>query len=199
MHEVMEFLHAYGAGVILVVIFLESTGLPLPGESLLIASGLLAGRGELDITTVFLAAWVGGVMGDNLGYIIGKTVGRPIITRYGAHVGLTEPRFAAVEAQFLKHGAWVVVFARFFVLLRQLNGLVAGITGMHWLTFFIANAVGAALWAGAWTLAAYYFGTALEHYLHLGRRFFVVGGIVGAIAAVYILTRIIRRAKTSAP
>ncbi|WP_336740601.1 DedA family protein [Aureimonas altamirensis] len=197
MHQVLDFLHAYGAIAIFVIIFLESTGLPLPGESLLIASGLLAGRGELDIWTVFLAAWAGGMLGDNLGYVIGRTVGRPVIVRYGSKVGLTEPRFAAVERQFLKHGALVVLFARFFVVLRQLNGLVAGITGMHWLHFFIANAAGAALWAGFWAFAAYAFGTELEHYLHYGRQAFYVVGIALAIAAAAYGLHIMRRKKTA--
>lgn len=197
MDQVLDFLHAYGAIVIFVIIFFESTGLPLPGESLLIASGLLAGRGELDIWTVFIAAWAGGVLGDNLGYVIGRTLGRPVIVRYGSKVGLTEPRFAAVERQFLKYGALVVLFARFFVVLRQLNGLVAGITGMHWLHFIVANAAGAALWAGLWSFAAYAFGTELEHYLHYGRQAFFVVGIAAAIAAAAYGVHVMRRRKNA--
>ncbi|KAA0972468.1 DedA family protein [Aureimonas fodinaquatilis] len=197
MHEVIGFLHAYGAIVIFVIIFFESTGVPLPGESLLIAAGLLAAQGQLDIVTVFLAAWAGGVLGDNLGYVVGRVVGRPIISRYGQKIGLTEPRFAAVEKQFLRYGAWVVVFARFFVVLRQLNGIVAGITGMHWLRFFLANASGALLWAGFWTLASYYFGAKFEHYLHFGRHTVFVAGAAAAAIALFLLIRHVRQKKTA--
>ena len=149
---------AYGALALFVCLTLESLGMPVPGESAVIFASAAAAAGKLDIRTVALAAFAGAVLGDNIGYLIGRAVGRPVIVRFGRHVGLGEAQLDRAEALARRHGPVMVVFARFVVLLRQLNGIVAGTTGMHWATFGIANAVGAALWVGVWTTLAYRFG-----------------------------------------
>lgn len=163
-------LHAYGASAVAVVLFFESLGAPLPGESLLVFAGLAAARGTLSIETVLIGAFIGSVMGDNTGYLIGRVVGRQLVLRYGARVGLTEARYRRVEATFDRFGPGAVAFARFFNVLRQLNGIVAGTAGMAWPRFLVCNAVGAALWVGFWGLGAYLFGDRLEASLKpLGR------------------------------
>jgi len=83
------FVHEYGAAAVMVILTFESLGLPLPGESLLILASVLAGRGELSLPLLMLAAWAGAVMGDNIGYLIGRRLGRILIIRYGAKIGIT--------------------------------------------------------------------------------------------------------------
>ncbi|EBA08625.1 DedA family protein [Sagittula stellata] len=137
---------------VFITILLEAFGVPLPGESALIAASAAAGAGETRLPLVFLAAWAGAVIGDNIGYFIGRRYGQSLVERYGARIGLTQALYARVELAARKYGAFMVVVARFFVVLRQFNGLVAGSTGMPWFRFLVANIVGAAAWAAVWTL-----------------------------------------------
>ncbi|MEX3011145.1 DedA family protein [Hoeflea sp. TYP-13] len=139
-------------------VFLEALGLPLPGETLIIFASGLAALGQLNIYAVALTSFAAAVTGDNVGYLIGRRLGRPLIVRHGSRFGITHERLQKAEILIQKRGPVIVAFARFFVLLRQLNGIAAGTAGMHWLRFLIANAVGAALWVGFWAMLAYHFG-----------------------------------------
>lgn len=153
---VEPFMRAYGALALFALLALESLGLPLPGESALIVSGTLAARGEISLGAMFIAAWAGAVLGDNIGYGIGRLAGRPVIERFGGKVGLTAARFERVEAVFRRYGPAAVAGARFVNVLRQLNGIVAGTSGMDWRVFLVCNALGAALWVLAWGLGAWW-------------------------------------------
>lgn len=156
--EFEGFVQAYGVLAVTIILALEAIGFPVPGESLLIFSALMASRHEMSLPALLISAWAGSVMGDNLGYLIGRKVGRAAITRYGSKIGLTPARFDMIEAMFKKYGPVTVIFARFVNVLRQLNGVVAGTLGMHWLRFLAYNALGAALWVGFWVLVPYYLG-----------------------------------------
>jgi len=149
---------AYGAWALFVVLYLESFGAPLPGESALVASAFLASTGELLLTHVLLAGFVGAVAGDSTGYMIGRAGGRPLLIKFGPKIGLDAERFERVERLFQRKGVWVVLAARSVVLLRQLNGLVAGSMRMHFPRFLMANAAGAALWVIVWVFIGYTFG-----------------------------------------
>lgn len=173
------FVHAYGAAAVFVILALESLGAPLPGETLLIFASVMASRGELSLPALIVSAWAGSVLGDNCGYLIGRTLGKRTLARYGAKVGLTAERLGKVEAVFARYGPVTVAFARFVNVLRQLNGIVAGSLGMHWWTFLLFNAIGAAIWVSAWTLGSYYFGAHAADFLH---RFGLAGGILAAAA-----------------
>ena len=148
---------AYGVWALLVVLYFESFGVPLPGESALIATSLLAARGDLEIGHVFLAAWLGAVLGDSTGYLIGRFGGRPFLSRFGRWVKLTPERLSRIERLAETKGFFMVLTARFIVVLRQLNGIVAGSAGMPWHRFVVANALGAMLWAGLWSFGPYLF------------------------------------------
>lgn len=148
----------YGVVALFFSITLETLGLPLPGESALIASSVAAAAGKLNIWHVVIAAYVAAVLGDNIGYLIGHRYGRAVILRHGERIGITHDKYARAEQIAAKHGPLMVVAARFFVLLRQLNGLVAGSTGMHWAKFLTANLIGAALWVCLWSSLAYMLG-----------------------------------------
>lgn len=178
----------YGVAALFVCLTLESLGAPVPGESAVIFAAAAAAEGKLDIRWVAAAAFAGAVLGDNIGYLIGRKLGRPAILRFGSHVGIGAGALDRAEAIARKRGPLMVVVARFVVVLRQLNGIVAGTTGMHWATFLVANAVGAALWVGVWTTLAYRFGREahdllpfLWHHVHLVAAVLVPVLILGLV------------------
>ncbi|MPZ37519.1 MAG: DedA family protein [Rhizobiales bacterium] len=157
MHLIEPYIIAYGAMALFVIIYLESFGVPMPGESAVIAASVLATRGDLSIAHVMVAVFVGAVLGDSTGYLIGRYGGRTILERFGPRVGLTAQRLAQMQALFRAKGPFIVATARFVAILRQLNGVVAGTLAMPWLHFVAANAIGAALWTAVWTLGPYFF------------------------------------------
>jgi len=175
------FVRAHGSPVVGIVLFFESVGLPLPGESLLILAGVLASHGEISPTLLLLYAWIGSVLGDNLGYVIGRVLGRKALLRYGGRIGLTAERFAHIEAVFDRYGPVAVAFARFVNILRQLNGIVAGVAGMAWERFLLFNALGAALWVGVWGGGALLFGRHIDTLEGLMRHL-GPGGIAALVA-----------------
>jgi len=175
--------HDFGVGAVTVILALEAMGAPLPGETLLIFAAVLAGRGELSLPALLISAWAGSVIGDNVGYLIGRTLGRAAVARYGAKIGLTEERFQAMEKVFARYGALTVAFARFVNILRQLNGVVAGTLEMPWQRFVFFNAVGAALWVGTWVLGSYYLSEHIEAITALAHRIGIVGLAVVVLAA----------------
>ncbi len=153
------YVREYGLIAILAIIYLESLGAPLPGETALIGTAALAARGDFNIVHVFLGIWAAAVAGDTTGYAIGRYGGSALLRRYGGLVKLTPERLDRLEELFKRRGAWIVASARFVVLLRQLNGLVAGSVLMPWHSFLAANIVGAGAWTALWTFGPYYLGS----------------------------------------
>ncbi len=135
-----------------------------------------------------LAAWAGAVLGDNIGYLIGRRLGRAIVLRYGEKIGINADRLNRVEAVFARYGPVTVAFARFVNILRQLNGVVAGMLKMEWKRFLFFNALGGALWVSAWTLAGFYLGKhgsdikTVAHDLERGGAILGLGVLIAAIA-----------------
>jgi len=179
----------YGVIAVATILALEALGAPVPGETLLIFSAVMAARGEMSLPALMVASWIGSVAGDNIGYLIGRNLGRAAISRFGAKVGLTEERFSKVEAMFARFGDATVTFARFFAVLRQLNGIVAGTLGMDWRRFLAFNALGAALWVGGWVLGSYYLGEHARDIARLARSTGVLGAaavaVIAALAVVF--------------
>jgi membrane protein DedA with SNARE-associated domain len=145
------------------LVLVEDFGIPVPGETVLIAGAVYAGAGRLNIVAVALIAFAAAVIGDNIGYLIGRFGGRVLVLRYGRYVLLTAERLDKAEAFFTRHGGWVVTIARFLEVVRQANGIIAGISGMRWRRFLAFNALGAALWVALWAsvgdLAGRHIGT----------------------------------------
>ncbi|MCH4091594.1 DedA family protein [Acetobacter sp.] len=159
LHYLDTLLSHYGYGVIGVVVMLESMGLPLPAESLLITASLLsATTHKLSIWGIVIAGVSGAIMGDNFGYLIGKEFGFRFLHRYGKYVGLSADRILLGRYIFRQHGGTVVFFGRFIALLRIFVALLAGANRMPWHTFLLHNALGGLCWAGGYTLGAYYLG-----------------------------------------
>jgi membrane protein DedA with SNARE-associated domain len=161
------YLHHYGYLAVFVAIFLEDFGIPIPGETMLIAASLFATTGGLSIILLVPVALLAAVLGDNVGYGIGRLGGRPLVLRFGRYVLLTPSRLVYAESFFNKRGPIVVVVARFIEVLRQLNGIIAGITRMRWRRFLVYNALGATLWVGFWSVLSYLLGKQGEHIAHL--------------------------------
>jgi membrane protein DedA with SNARE-associated domain len=188
------YLNRYGYAAVFGALLLESFGLPLPGEAMLIAGAALAAEGELHLLPLLASAWLAAVLGDNIGFAIGHFGGRRLIVRHGARIGITESRLAAVEMFFQRYGGGVVLVARFFALLRQLNGIVAGSLGMSWWRFLAYNAVGAALWVGAWGIGVYTIGErlgALAPWVH--RLGYLAIGVTALVLAAGIVVHARRR------
>jgi membrane protein DedA with SNARE-associated domain len=190
--DLEHFVRDYGVVAVFLILTIEALGAPVPGESLLIFAALLAGRGEMSLPGLLIFAWAGSVLGDNIGYAIGRNVGRGAIARYGAKIGLNESRFSAIEGVFRRYGSVTVVFARFFNILRQLNGIVAGILGMSWWRFLLFNMIGAALWVAAWVLAASYFSEHLSVFVGLAHHTKIVATVLAAGIVVLVLTLLVR-------
>lgn len=191
------FVRHYGAFAVIPILAIEAVGAPVPGESLLIFASVLAGRGEMSLSALLVSAWVGAVIGDNLGYLIGRKLGRTTVLRYGAKVGLTDERFRGIESRYIRYGYVTVVFARFFSVLRQLNGILAGILGMSWWRFALFDAVGAALWVMVWVFAPAYFSEHLTVIIALAHHTKVVVSVLVAAGLTMVLGYFIRRVRVA--
>lgn len=151
----------YGYAAVLVIVLIESFGPPLPGETIIIAASVYASAGTLNIWAVAAIAFGACVVGDNLGYLIGRKGGRALVTRYGRYIGATEERYGKAEGFFSSHGGKIVVVARFIEGLRQLNGIIAGTTRMPWPRFLSAQVFGALVWVAVWCSVGYFPGPAV--------------------------------------
>ena len=135
-----DLISTYGYWVIALVVGLESMGIPLPGETMLVLASIYAAREpSLNIWLVILAAAAGSILGDNAGYWIGHRYAYAAVLRYGRRIGLTEPRIKIGQYLFRKHGGKVVFLGRFVALLRILAAFLAGVNRMPWRDFLFAN------------------------------------------------------------
>jgi membrane protein DedA with SNARE-associated domain len=187
--DVQPVLEHYGYLAVGGFVLLEDFGVPVPGEILLISAAIFAGAGHLNIALVIAVAVLGAVIGDNIGYAVGRLGGRPLAERWGRFVFLTPARLDRAETFFNAHGGKVVTIARFIEGLRQVNGLLAGIAGMHWLKFLGFNALGAVLWVGTWAGLGFVAGThvvtiytAIEQY-----KWYVIGALVLVAGIVFVI------------
>jgi membrane protein DedA with SNARE-associated domain len=187
-------LQHFGLWAIALLITLEDFGIPVPGETILIAGAIYAGAGRLNIVALAAVAFIAAIIGDNIGFAIGHFGGRALALRWGKYVFLTEERLDRAESFFNRRGAIVITFARFVEGLRQANGIIAGITGMHWLRFLIFNAIGAALWVGTWVSLGYFAGNhigTIYHYITLYSYYVLIA--LGVLILGYIAWHVRRR------
>ncbi len=198
-HTLEHLLGEYGYGLVFTVIGLEAMGVPLPGESMIIGAAIYAATtGKLDITGVIAAAVLGAIMGDNIGYLIGRWAGFRVLRRFGRYVGLTDRRLQLGRYLFQRQGGKVVFLGRFIAVLRTFVALLAGANQMEWKTFLLWNAVGGVVWATSYGLAAYLLGDAIRRIE--GPIAIVVGavGVVALGAAIVVLRRNERRLEDKA-
>ncbi len=177
-----ELIDQYGAWVVFALVFLESIGLPLPGEAILVTAAIFAGTTqELSIVFVVLAAIIGALLGSIIGFWIGDRYGYPLLLRYGSYIGLTETRIKIAQYLFRRQGMVVVLIARFVAVLRSVVGFIAGANRMPLASFLIANSAGAVAWALFYGLGAYYLGKGVEQF---AKPFAMALAVVAAIVVI---------------
>jgi membrane protein DedA with SNARE-associated domain/membrane-associated phospholipid phosphatase len=187
MDQILSLLSHYGYLVILFGVMAESTGVPLPGETILLASGFLVQQGHLDLGDAIVFGILGAVIGDQIGYWVGREGGRRFVLRWGRYLFISPERLARAEAFFTRHGGKAVFLARFFSGLRVFGALVAGISRMRWGTFLLYNALGGAVWATAVILLGYFLGSSMglvERWL--GRATLVLASVLAVVVAFYL-------------
>src|SRR5271157_904160 len=178
----------YGYFAIFLIVAMESAGIPMPGETVLITAAILAGQGTLRIYGVIGAAAAGAILGDNCGYWVGREFGFPIAYRYGRYVKLDERRLKLGQYLFLKQGGKIVFFGRFVAVLRAFAAFLAGVNHFNWERFFFYNAAGGIVWASIFGAGGYWLGRAFEIYA----RPVGITALVVAIVAVFVGARFVR-------
>ena len=183
-----ELIHHFGAWVVFALVFLESIGLPLPGEAILVSAAIFAGTTQnISIALVLFAAVAGAMFGSIIGFWIGDRYGYPLLLRYGSYVGLTETRIKIAQYLFRRQGMAVVLIARFVAVLRSVVGFIAGANQMPFASFMIANSAGAVIWALFYGLGAYFLGKGIEEFARpIAIALAVVGGGIVVLMIFYL-------------
>ena len=157
--DLSHLLTIYGYWAVFFFVAIESTGIPFPGETMLLVAAIYAGAThKLFIPLVIAAAAGGAILGDNLGYWVGREVGYRLLRRYGHYLRLEERRLKLGQYLFMKYGSKVVFFGRFVAVLRAWAAFLAGVNWMPWARFLLFNALGGILWATLYGLGGYFLG-----------------------------------------
>ncbi|WP_431677286.1 DedA family protein [Kitasatospora sp. KL5] len=189
----------YGYLAVGLLVLLDNCGIPVPGQTVLVLAAVYAGTGRMSIAAVVAIAVAAAVVGDCLGYLIGRTGGHAFVHRWGRYVALTPARTARAQGFFERNGGKVVTVARFVDGLRQTNGIIAGTTGMAWRRFLPANIAGAVLWVGVWATLGYVLGTDIGALYERALRYQVYLLVaLGALAALLVLRTVLRRRRERA-
>jgi membrane protein DedA with SNARE-associated domain len=195
---VAPLLDHYGYLAVAGLVLVEDFGVPAPGETVLIAGAVYAGAGHLNIIAVAAIAVVAAVAGDNIGYAIGHFGGRRLVLRFGRYVFITPKRLDTAERFFTRHGGKVVTIARFVEGLRQVNGIIAGISGMPWRRFLAFNSLGAVLWVGIWAGLGYLAGNNITAIYDQIRRYRLYALLALGLVLVALVVRHLLRSRKHA-
>lgn len=161
--QISTLLSTYGYGLVLAVVALESAGVPLPGETILVSAAVYAGAThDMAVAGVIAAAAVGAVLGDNIGFWIGREAGPPVLERFGDVVGLDARRRKLGQYLFRRYGGAIVFFGRFVAFLRAFAALLAGVNRLEPIRFFAFNAAGGVVWATVFGLGGYMLGASFH-------------------------------------
>lgn len=153
----------YGLLAVFFIVMFESAGAPLPGETALILVSVYSGMtGDLNILAIVGLASAAAIIGDNIGYIVGRRYGLNLLRKYGARIGMSEKRIELGRFIFRKHGAKLVFFGRFVAFLRIFAALLAGVSRFDWRSFLFYNAAGGVCWASIFGFGGYFFGEAMK-------------------------------------
>jgi membrane protein DedA with SNARE-associated domain len=184
-----QWLMDYGYLAVFVMVGVESIGVPVPGETMLIAASLYAGATHnLDIVLIVLVAAAGAIVGDNIGYTIGRHGGWRLLRRYGHRVGVGERRLKLGRYLFLRHGGKVVFFGRFVGVLRTYAAMLAGANHMPFLRFFSFNATGGIIWAAIYGFG-YYFAAHILKQLNTPFTIIAIAVTVGVAVGMFFFIR----------
>jgi membrane protein DedA with SNARE-associated domain len=184
--DLLRFLATYGYWAVLLFVAIESTGIPFPGETMLLIAAIAAGAThQLSIPLIIVAAASGAILGDNLGFWIGREGGFRLLRRYGRYIRLDERKLKLGLYLFRTHGGKVVFFGRFIAVLRAWPAFLAGTNRMCWPAFLLFNALGGILWATFYGLGGYFAGD------NIHRLTGPVGTISLVLAALIILAGLV--------
>jgi membrane protein DedA with SNARE-associated domain len=190
---VTHFFITHGLPLLFLVVMLESFGIPLPGETALIAFGVLASQGHYSIISVIALAAAAAIVGDNLGYwLLGRLGGRALFRRWGWLKRYSERVLPRVERLMERHGGKTVFFGRFVAVLRVGAATVAGLAHMPWWRFLFWNASGGIVWATSVGLAAYYGGHAVADGIQK-YGLYAAGGIVVLLVGGWFVLHVVKR------
>jgi membrane protein DedA with SNARE-associated domain len=188
--DLIYLLNTYGYLAVLVFVAIESTGIPFPGETMLLVAAIYAGTTHhLTIYWVIAAAAIGAIVGDNLGYWVGREGGYRLLRRYGPYIRLDERKLKLGLYLFRRHGGKVVFFGRFVAVLRAWAAFLAGTNRMPWKPFLLFNALGGILWATFYGLAGYFLGDAVHKLTRPVGTITIILAILIIIAFVFFLRR----------
>jgi membrane protein DedA with SNARE-associated domain len=182
-----DFVAHYGYFAVMVLVGLESAGVPLPGETALVSAAVFAGQGTLNIWWVIASAALAAIIGDNAGYWVGREFGFPLIYKYGRVIHFDEGRLKVAQYLFMRHGGKIVFFGRFIAILRAFAAFLAGVNRLPWPRFLVFNALGGIVWATIFSLGGYFLGIAFEHYA----RPVGIAALICAVVGVVLASRFI--------
>ncbi|GAC1472366.1 MAG: hypothetical protein PVSMB7_24930 [Chloroflexota bacterium] len=185
-HTLTDLLNTWGYLAVFIFVAIESSGIPFPGETMLVTAAVYAGSGHLSIISVIAAAAAGAIIGDNLGYTAGRYGGRALVTKYGRFVRLKSEHLDRAETFFERYGDRTVFFGRFVAVLRAWAAFLAGTNRMRWPKFLLFNAAGGIIWAALFGVLGYTLGNNLP-LLHKVEKIIGVGGIVVAAVVIVVL------------
>ena len=191
-----------GYPAVTLFIMVESSGVPFPGETMLLLASFASATfdQQLLLPIVIACAALGAILGDNLGFYVGRTGGRAFIERFGRYLFLKPRHLDWAEKFFMKHGDKTVFFGRFIAILRTWSAFLAGVNHMRWRTFLVYNAAGGILWAIMYGLIGYFAGRILQNNFalveHIASTVSWIGAaiIIAAVVTIYIIFRV-RRAR----
>jgi membrane protein DedA with SNARE-associated domain len=194
LHSLEPALNEFGYAAVVALVLVEDFGVPVPGETVLILAAVYAGAGRLNVVLVALLGFLGAVLGDNIGFALGHFGGRPLVERYGRYIFLTPERVERATDFFKRHGGKIIIVARFIEGLRQANGIIAGLSGLHWARFLAFNAIGAALWVAVWVTIGYASGSNINSVYDTATKYSTYLAIAaGLLALLFIARHIVRR------
>jgi membrane protein DedA with SNARE-associated domain len=202
--NLLDLLATYGYLAVFFFIAIESTGIPLPGETMLITAALYAGSTHrLQIGLVIAFAAAGAIVGDNLGFAVGHWGGYRLVRRYGRYIRLDESRLKLGQYLFRKHGGKVVFFGRFVSILRAYAAFLAGTNRMPWRRFLVFNAAGGIVWSTLYGTGAYLLGTQIHNLTRTAAIVFGALAVIAIVAGIVVLrrneARLIKEAEEAIP
>lgn len=183
--DIQHLLVTYSYLAVFICITIESTGIPFPGETMLLIAAISAGTTHhLSLPLVIITAALGAIVGDNLGFLLGRACGYRLLSRYGRFLRLDERKLKLGQYLFMKHGSKVVFFGRFVAVLRAWAAFLAGTNRMSWSRFLLFNILGGITWATLFGLGGYFLG---DNVHRLTGPFAIVSIVLGAFFMIAFL------------
>jgi membrane protein DedA with SNARE-associated domain len=180
----------YGYWAVAATLLLENSGVPVPGETVLLLASFLAFKEQqLQLSWIIAVGTVAATLGDNVGYAIGNYGGRPLLERYRNIFRISNTKLARGEKLFNRYGPATILFARFVFGMRVIAGPLAGVLRMNWKRFAVFNFLGAALWVSVISCTGYFFGSRWRMLTHFFKRFDLVLGLLFVLVIIVVWWR----------